>query len=131
MVRRRIDGMEIGKHVRDIRMSQGLHMTTLADRAGVTYSTLANLEKGHIQSPSAVSLYKIAKALNVPFGVLMGDTEDVKDRLSFLPDKYASVLSRPDFLPYLSAAIRAYEAGFDAVALARIIESVKQAHNVE
>lgn len=57
--------------VREIRKNRGLLQQQLADRAGVSMQTISNLENGrHV--PDTSTLLKIAKALGVSLGDLLG-----------------------------------------------------------
>ncbi len=55
--------MKIGSRIRAERESQGISRTELAKFAGITTSTLSDLELGHSRSTTA--LHKIAERLGV------------------------------------------------------------------
>ena len=55
---------EFGKHLRKIRLEQGLTKEQLADKAGMHFTYVGQIERG-IRNPSLVNLQKLAKALNV------------------------------------------------------------------
>ncbi len=55
---------EFGKHLKKIRLEQGLTQEQLADKAGMHFTYVGQIERG-IRNPSLVNLQKLAKALNV------------------------------------------------------------------
>jgi transcriptional regulator with XRE-family HTH domain len=56
---------QIGFKIRDVRKKNGLTMTQLADRVGVSYITIYRIETGKV-SPSVVLLSEIAHSLGEP-----------------------------------------------------------------
>ena len=62
-----------GKKVRELRKSNNLTMRELAEKSGTASSYISDLENGKIKKPSADKLLKIAKALGVAMGDLMGE----------------------------------------------------------
>lgn len=57
--------------LRSIREGLGLSQTDLAERSGVAQATISNLEKG--RPARFVTMWKLAKALDVEPAVLIGD----------------------------------------------------------
>lgn len=66
--------MSLGDRIREIREDQGLKQSDLAGRVGTSQSTISQLEKGK-QNPSYRTLQKIADALDVSVGYLLGEEE--------------------------------------------------------
>jgi transcriptional regulator with XRE-family HTH domain len=56
---------QIGLRIRDVRKKNGLTMSQLADRVGVSYITIYRIETGKV-SPSVVLLSEIAHSLGEP-----------------------------------------------------------------
>lgn len=54
-----------GQKLRQIRESKGITQEDLAYNAGISYTTVSNLENGHL-NPTLASLYAIAEALKIP-----------------------------------------------------------------
>jgi DNA-binding XRE family transcriptional regulator len=52
--------------VRQLRTERGMTMEALAHAAGLTLSTVARIEKGHIKEPSRGTVRALATALGVP-----------------------------------------------------------------
>jgi transcriptional regulator with XRE-family HTH domain len=60
---------EFGRHLRKLREERGLTQEELADRAGMHFTYVGQIERG-IRNPSLVNLHKLAKALNISAGKL-------------------------------------------------------------
>lgn len=58
---------EFGRHLRKLREKKGWTQEELADRAGMHFTYVGQIERG-VRNPSLVNLYRIAKALKVDFG---------------------------------------------------------------
>lgn len=61
---------EFGKNLRKLRLSKNLTQEELADRAGLHFTYVGQIERG-VRNPSLVNLYKLAKALKVTGGQLL------------------------------------------------------------
>ena len=59
-----------GKRLRELRDKQNLTQEALADKAGMHFTYIGQIERG-IRNPSLVNLYKLAKALKVSAGQLL------------------------------------------------------------
>lgn len=57
--------LSLGKNIARLRKVKGLTQDSLSSRAGISYSTLAKLERGAISSPSVFTMADIAKVLGV------------------------------------------------------------------
>jgi len=65
-------GVNIGERLRTERMLKGLSVTELADRAGISKAYVSQLEAGAQQNPSLDVLKKLADALEITVGRLIG-----------------------------------------------------------
>mgnify|MGYP001618616664 CR=1 FL=1 len=61
---------KFGVHMRKIRQSQGLTQEKLAERAGMHFTYIGQIERG-LRNPSLVNLQKLARALKVKAGELL------------------------------------------------------------
>lgn len=61
----------IGKRVKQLRLSKGLSLSELAERAGVAKSYLSTIERDIQSNPSIQFLEKIAAVLHVPVDSLI------------------------------------------------------------
>jgi len=62
----------LGENLKRYRKGKGLSQEKLAQKAGVTYSTLSKIEAGYNTNPKVLSLARIAKALGVTVTDLLG-----------------------------------------------------------
>lgn len=61
---------KFGNHLRDLRIERKYTQEELADRAGMHFTYIGQIERG-LRNPSLVNLEKIAKALKVSAGTLL------------------------------------------------------------
>lgn len=59
-----------GKHLRKLRENADLTQEELADRAGLHFTYIGQIERG-LRNPSLINLEKIAKALKIKGGELL------------------------------------------------------------
>jgi transcriptional regulator with XRE-family HTH domain len=64
--------MPIGKRVRLLREEHGLSQEELAERAGLSRQSIVDLERNDSYSPRLSTLEKIADALNIDIGRVIG-----------------------------------------------------------
>jgi transcriptional regulator with XRE-family HTH domain len=62
----------IGDHLRNARYRAGLTQQELADKAGVTQTTVARIERDAVQ-PEITTIRRLAAALDVRIAELLGD----------------------------------------------------------
>ena len=62
----------IGDHLRNARYRAGLTQQELADKAGTTQTTVARIERDAVE-PEITTIRKLAEALDVSIGKLLGD----------------------------------------------------------
>lgn len=62
----------LGKRLQQARQKAGLTQQQLCQKAQLSYSTLAKIERGAIKAPSIFTIQNIAKALNTSLGALLG-----------------------------------------------------------
>src|SRR5258705_4759048 len=67
-----MDEKSLGKHLQDARKLAGLTQQQLCQKAGLSYSTLAKIERGAIKSPSIFTIGQIAAVLNSSLDDLVG-----------------------------------------------------------
>lgn len=68
-----MDEVGLGRQLQTARQAAGLTQQQLCQKAGLSYSTLAKIERGAIKSPSIFTIQSIAGALGVTLSELMGD----------------------------------------------------------
>jgi FMN phosphatase YigB (HAD superfamily)/DNA-binding XRE family transcriptional regulator len=68
-----MDEVGLGKVLQDARKKAGLTQQQLCQKAGLSYSTLAKIERGAIKSPSIFTIQSIAGSLGLSLSQLMGE----------------------------------------------------------
>jgi FMN phosphatase YigB (HAD superfamily)/DNA-binding XRE family transcriptional regulator len=68
-----MDEVGLGRSLQKARQAAGLTQQQLCHKAGLSYSTLAKIERGAIKSPSIFTIQSIAAALGCTLSELMGD----------------------------------------------------------
>ena len=63
--------IEFGKHVKSLRKSKRLTLTSLCYKNGLEPSTISRIEKGLVE-PKLLTIMKLANALEVDFNTLLG-----------------------------------------------------------
>src|SRR6185436_8921710 len=66
-----MDEKTLGKKLQLARKRAGLTQQELCQKAGLSYSTLAKIERGAIRSPSVFTVSSIAVATNTPLEQLL------------------------------------------------------------
>ncbi len=66
--------MELGARLQQIREDQGLSQTQFAELVGTSQSTISQIEAGE-RNPSYDMLRRLATALSVTIGYVLGETE--------------------------------------------------------
>jgi len=69
-----MDETGLGKALQDARKNKGLTQQQLCQTTGLSYSTLAKIERGAIKSPSIFTVTLITNALGVSLDSIMGST---------------------------------------------------------
>lgn len=69
-----MDEVGLGRLLQEARKKAGLTQQELCQKAGLSYSTLAKIERGAIKAPSIFTIQSIAGALNTSLTDLMGES---------------------------------------------------------
>lgn len=62
--------IQFGKHLRKLREEKGWTQEELADKAGMHFTYIGQIERG-IRNPSLINLERLAKALKIDAGKLL------------------------------------------------------------
>lgn len=68
-----MDEVGLGRQLQNARKKAGLTQQDLCHKAGLSYSTLAKIERGAIKAPSIFTIQSIAGSLGLTLNELMGD----------------------------------------------------------
>jgi hypothetical protein len=76
-----MDEKGLGKRLQKARQDAGLTQQELCQRSGLSYSTLAKIERGAIKSPSIFTIQKIADTIGIDLDALVsGNTSRIRQR---------------------------------------------------
>jgi FMN phosphatase YigB (HAD superfamily)/DNA-binding XRE family transcriptional regulator len=67
-----MDEKSLGRRLQEARQAYGLTQQQLCQKANLSYSTLAKIERGAIKAPSIFTIQQIASALNMTLDHLVG-----------------------------------------------------------
>ncbi len=67
-----LDEKALGKRLQEVRRQKGYTQQTLCQKASLSYSTLAKIERGAIKSPSVFTVISIAQAMDISLDSLLG-----------------------------------------------------------
>ena len=67
------DEKQLGRIVQDARRARGMTQQALCQKSGLSYSTLAKIERGAIKAPSIFTIQTIANTLGASLDELMAD----------------------------------------------------------
>jgi FMN phosphatase YigB (HAD superfamily)/DNA-binding XRE family transcriptional regulator len=70
-----MDEVGLGKALQAARKKAGLTQQELCQRAGLSYSTLAKIERGAIKAPSIFTIQSISGALDITLANLLGEVK--------------------------------------------------------
>ena len=68
------EGMSLGQRLKTLREQRQLSQVELARKAHLTQPALSRIEVGGVKQPRLAVLERLAKALGVPVGYLLGET---------------------------------------------------------
>jgi FMN phosphatase YigB (HAD superfamily)/DNA-binding XRE family transcriptional regulator len=75
-----MDEKGLGRQLQAVRQRAGLTQQALCHKAGLSYSTLAKIERGAIKAPSIFTIQSIADALGTTLADVMGDVGNGRDK---------------------------------------------------
>ncbi len=70
----------LGLRIGEARRAAQLTQQQLCQKTGLSYSTLAKIERGAIKSPSVFTIQQIAEALEVPISAILGVSSDLPQK---------------------------------------------------
>lgn len=68
----------MGRHLQSARIAAGLTQQELCQRADISYSTLAKIERGAIKSPSVFTVQRLSEVLGLSLDGIMGNSHGSK-----------------------------------------------------
>ena len=86
-----MDEVGLGKRLQEARQKAGFTQQQLCAAAGLSYSTLAKIERGAIKSPSIFTIQSIADTLGLSLDELLGHTTSVATQPTTIQGKKSSL----------------------------------------
>lgn len=128
-----MDEVGLGEALQSARKQAGLTQQELCQKAGLSYSTLAKIERGAIKAPSIFTIHRIATVLGISLGDLVGDA---MPNLSSSTKKVSKTGIRFAYFDVNGCLVRFYHRAFTRIALesgkpADVIETAFWSHNDE
>jgi transcriptional regulator with XRE-family HTH domain len=71
--------MAVGNNIKKLRQSKNISLRKLAEMAGVSKTTLNEIENDIVTNPTLDTLEKVSKALNVPIGLLTSKEDTIQE----------------------------------------------------
>lgn len=96
---------ETGKQMKKRRKQLNMSADELAEKLGVSRSTIFRYEKGDIDKVPAEHIEKLAKALNATPAYLMGWEENLETNTDFIP----KLMSNPSIVEHVKLLIELNE----------------------
>jgi len=98
----------LGERIRIMRLQRGLTQQDLAEKARLSNGTVCDLEQGKQINPTVATMAAIAKAMNLPVGVLLDDAQYATflDFLDYLPEELKQFVLKQENIPWMKLAIR-------------------------
>ncbi len=72
-----MDEQSLGRHLQAARQAAGLTQQELCQKADISYSTLAKIERGAIKSPSVFTVQRLTEVLGLSLDNIMGNSHGV------------------------------------------------------
>jgi len=110
----------LGKALQLARLSKGLTQQQLCQRADLSYSTLAKIERGAIKAPSIFTIEKIASTLGIELKDILGNVSGLKGNT---PKKTSKSGIKFVFFDINGCLVRFYHKAFTKIALEFSISS--------
>lgn len=110
-----MDEVGLGKVLQEARKKAGLTQQELCQRADLSYSTLAKIERGAIKSPSIFTIQSIATALQLSLDELVGDSASSPSQVPITKKQSKSGV-RFVYFDINGCLVRFYHRAFAAIA---------------
>lgn len=114
--------LELGKKIKEMRNKKEFSARELSERSGVARSLISQLETGKRQSTGMDTIYRLAKALDVPLSYFFNnESESVPYKGS---NDYQDLFIREENLSYLHILQKAQMAGLTPDLLDEVIDLI-------
>ncbi len=108
--------MLLGRKVRELRRAQGLSQERMAERAGITYKYLGQIERGEA-NPSIETLKGITEGLNLSLREFFTELDSEAERSGSPPESRKDVFLKERLAKYIPAEKERQELVLEAIKL--------------
>ncbi|MHB8125006.1 MAG: helix-turn-helix domain-containing protein [Desulfitobacteriaceae bacterium] len=122
---------ELGKKLREIRLTKGLSGRELSQKSGVARSLISQLETGKRQSTGIDTIRRLAQALEISPAVFLNSESTLRPTLNYnhsldprYNDEILPFMAREESQSYLRLAQKAKEAGLSPELLEELIDFI-------
>lgn len=116
---------ELGKTIKELRKKRNYSARELAERSGVARSLISQLETGKRQSTSTDTVYRLAKALDVPLSYIFTEVSSTGLPTSYKQaNDFSQLTINEESLPYLHTLQKAQKAGLTPDLLDELIDLI-------
>lgn len=117
--------LELGKKIKKLRNKKEFSARELSERSGVARSLISQLETGKRQSTGMDTIYRLAKALDVPISYFFADESDTESQAPYKSSKdNQNLLIREENQSYLHILQKAQMAGLSPDLLDELIDLI-------
>lgn len=121
--------LELGRRLKEIRKDKNLSAAELSKQSGVARSLISQIESGKRQSTSIDTVYRLAKALDVPVASLLSEVPSSQLITYKSNDKQFPHYFKEQDLAYLPTLQKAKEAGLTPELLDELIDIILRMQN--
>lgn len=118
--------LELGKKIKELRNKKDFSARELSERSGVARSLISQLETGKRQSTGMDTVYRLAKALDVPLSCFFTDESDSVSQAPYksVNDSHQFFIKEEENLSYLHTLQKAQMAGLTPDLLDELIDLI-------
>ncbi|WP_434511250.1 helix-turn-helix domain-containing protein [Desulfitobacterium sp. AusDCA] len=116
--------LDLGKTIKELRKKRNYSARELSERSGVARSLISQLETGKRASTSMDTVYRLAKALDVPVASLFADKSVTDSSITYKAKQSTPSEINEENQPYLNTLRKAQKAGIPPELLNELIDLV-------
>ncbi|WP_425806455.1 helix-turn-helix domain-containing protein [Desulfitobacterium sp. Sab5] len=116
--------LDLGKTIKELRKKRNYSARELSERSGVARSLISQLETGKRASTSMDTVYRLAKALDVPVASLFADKSVFGSPAAYKLNRSSPSEINEESLPYLDTLQKAQKAGIPPELLNELIDLI-------
>lgn len=116
--------LDLGKTIKELRKKRNYSARELSERSGVARSLISQLETGKRASTSMDTVYRLAKALDVPVASLFADKSAADSSIAYKAKQSTPSEINEENQPYLNTLRKAQKAGIPPELLNELIDLV-------